>query len=104
MKVYLIENSKKMIKIKKELEEFNIESREDFKIKMTKNDFVIVNDDKEKTNEIEKLKNIIFITNEKDYKHIWKLANNYKTIDIIDSNQSEEYIATRIKRLIRSNG
>lgn len=102
MKIYLIDSNQKMKKIIRELEKLeieNIEIKNDNKFKMTKNDFVITCDETPLEG-LEKLKNIIFLMNSKDYKYAWNMANNYKTIDLIDLNMPEEYIAKRIKNML----
>ena len=76
-----------------------IEAKENCKFKMTKNDFVVVSDEV-KIEGLEKLKNIIILTKDKDYKYIWRLSNMYKTVDIIDGSMSEEYIAKRILKMV----
>ena len=101
MKIYLIDNTKKIKKVKKELEEtFIVETKENCKFKMTKNDFVVLSDETGTLEELDKLKNIIFITTNKDYKYIWKLANQCKTIDIIDNSAEDNYIVKRIKKIV----
>lgn len=103
MKVYIIDNIRKLKKIKKELEEdFVVESKENCNFKMTKNDYAIISDEEGSLEGIDKLKNIIFITNNKEYKYIWKIANELKTADIIDINLDELYISNRIKKLVGS--
>ena len=44
------------------------------------------------------------ILNDKNLKNVWKMANDYKTIDIIDSGVSEEYLVNRIDKLLGGNG
>lgn len=103
MKIFLIDEGIKIKRINKELEKYeieNIELKENCKFKMTKKDYMIITDDS-KFDDLEKLKNIIIIVKNKDYKYIWQLANTYRTIDIIDSNMSDEYIAKRIEKIIR---
>lgn len=103
MKIYIVDNIRKLKKVKKELEEyFTVESKENCNFKMTKNDYAIVCDEEGSLEGIDKLKNIIFTTNNKDYKYIWKIANELKTIDIIDINLNENFISNRIKKLIGS--
>ena len=102
MKVFLIDNVRKMKRLRSMLEDkLNIESKDNCKFKMTKNDYVIISDEIGFPDELEKLKNIIFLIKDKSYKNIWRLANNYKAVDIIDSNLDEEYISYRICRLIQ---
>ena len=101
MKVYLLDNDRKIKKIKKELEKvYSVESKENLKFKMTKNDFVIVSDAEGVMEGLDKLKNLIMLVTRKDKKYIWQLVNEYKTIDIIDNLMSEEYIVERIERKI----
>ena len=80
------------------LEDFTIETKNDCKFKMTKNDYLIINEQMEG---LDKQKNIFFITNSKEYKYIWNLVENYKTLDIIDSNLPVDYIVNRIKNKIK---
>lgn len=98
MKIYLIDKYKNKDFILKSFGD-EIEIKENCKFRMTKNDFVITSENEE-TEGLEKLKNIIFLTKNQEYKHIWKLANDYKTIDIIDENLKPEYIIERIKKKI----
>ena len=76
-----------------------IERKEDCKFRMTKNDYVLISDS-DSFEGLEKLKNIIVLVKNKDYKFIWKLSNLYKTIDVIDINMPVEYIVKRINRLV----
>ncbi|MBQ9314715.1 MAG: hypothetical protein IJ220_06990 [Clostridia bacterium] len=102
MKIYLIDNTRKLKKVGKELQEyFNIETKENCKFKMTKNDYVILSDEVGNLEGLEKLKNIIILTIKKDYKYIWRLVNNHKALDIIDNALDENYIAQRIEKLVR---
>lgn len=103
MKIYIIDNTRKLKKIKNELEkEYDIEERDNINFKMTKNDYVILSDETKNIENLEKLKNIIILVEEKSYKYIWKLATEYKTIDIIDNEQDEKYIVERIKTTIKN--
>ena len=102
MKIFLVDNTRKIKKIKKELEkEFVVESKESTNFKMTKNDFVIFSNEEGTLDGLEKLKNIFFLTQNQEYSYIWSLTNQYKLVDIIDNQQDETYIANRIARLIR---
>lgn len=100
MKIYIVDNTRKMKQIKKEFVEYNIEIKENAKFKMTKNDYVILSDEEGTFEGIENLKNIFILVKDKNYKYIWKLANAYRTIDIIDGELDAEYIAERIKAKI----
>lgn len=103
MKLFLIDNTRKMKKIKKELEEeIVVDCKENLKFKMTKNDYVLLSDEVGSIEGLEKLKNIIILVTNKDKKYIWNLINNYKTIDIIDNSQDDLYISSRIKKIIGS--
>lgn len=98
MKIYIVDKYNELNKLINEFNEDNIEIKNDCKFKMTKNDFLIVC---EKMEGLEKLKNIFFLTKSNDYKYIWNLANNYKTIDIIDFKLSADFIVNRIKNKIK---
>lgn len=98
MKIYLIDKYRNKDFILKSFGD-EIEIKESCKFRMTKNDFVITSENEE-TEGLEKLKNIIFLTKSQEYKHIWKLANDFKTIDIINENLKPEYIIERIKKKI----
>lgn len=98
MKIYLIDKYKRKDFIIKNFNDY-IDVKEDCKFRMTKNDFVITSED-ECVEGLEKLKNIIFLTKNQEYKHIWKIANDFKTIDIINENLSSEYIVERIKKKV----
>ena len=100
MKIYIVDTTKKMKEIKKAFEDYNLEIKENTKFKMTKNDYAILSDQNGINGEIKNLKNIIILVNSKDYKYIWKLANEYKVIDINDENMESEYISNRIKSII----
>lgn len=98
MKIYLIDKYKNKNFISKYFNQ-EVEVKENCKFRMTKNDFVITSENEE-TEGLEKLKNIIFLTKNQEYKHIWKLANDFKTIDIIDENLKAEYVIERIKKKV----
>ena len=93
MKIYVVNKNNELNKIANCLEDFTIETKNDCKFKMTKNDYLIINEQMEG---LDKQKNIFFITNSKEYKYIWNLVENYKTLDIIDSNLPVDYIVNRI--------
>lgn len=101
MKVYLLENNRKIKRLKNALEKtLAVEGKENTNFRMTKNDIVIVSDEEVFPQGIEKLKNIIFITKQKEYHYIWKLAMQYQTIDIIDSQLEETAMIQRIMKRI----
>ena len=99
MKVFCIDKFNTLNKYIKNLDKDSIEIKENCKFRMTKCDVVITSDENSFEG-LEKLKNIIILVKNKDYKFIWKLVNSYKTIDIIDINMPEEYILNRIKRVV----
>jgi metallophosphoesterase superfamily enzyme len=99
MKIYLIDKQKKYTGLKKKLaEKYEILSKEPDTVKDTKNDLVIVTDYKHERDfeSLKKQKNVITILNELHEKDIWTIATGLKTIDIIDANTGEDYIAERI--------
>ena len=103
MKIYFVDKLKKFGSLINELESLDIapiEIKENCKFKMTKNDYVIF-DTQNDFEGIEKLKNIIFLVKDQDYKYIWKLANSYKSVDIIDTKENIEYISKRIEKRIK---
>ena len=110
MKVYYIDKLEKNLTLKDKLIENgleNIEVKDTYNFRATKNDFVVLSEYDEKDSENESLKkynNLIFITKEKDEDIIWKIANSYKTIDIISYNCNKDYIAQRISKIINQKG
>ncbi len=105
MKIFVVDKFNKFASIIRKLEKIGydgVERKENLKFRMTKNDYVIL-DDNQELEGLEKLKNIVMILNDKHYKNVWKMSNDYKTIDIIDSNVSEEYLVSRIDRLLGGN-
>ena len=100
MKIYIVDNTRKMKEIKRALEDYTVEIKDNAKFKMTKNDYVILSDEVGTLDGIENLKNIIILVKDKNYKYIWKLANSYKTIDIIDGSMDTKYIVSRIESCI----
>lgn len=106
MKIFVVDKFNKYGKVIKKLEKIGydaVERKENLKFRMLKNDYVIL-DDKQELDGLEKLKNIIMVLNDKNYKNVWKFANNYKTIDIIDSDVSEDYLVCRVDKLLGGNG
>lgn len=99
MKIFCIDKYNNLNKIIKNLDCESVERKEDCKFRMTKNDYVVISDCDD-FNGLEKLKNIIVLVKDKNYKHIWKISNSYKTLDVIDINMPNEYIVKRIKRLV----
>jgi metallophosphoesterase superfamily enzyme len=99
MKVYLIDKQKKYSGLKKKLaEKFEIQLKESCNINDSRNHLVIVTDykhDRDYEN-LKKHKNVITILNEINKKEVWTIATGLKTVDIIDANAGEEYIAERI--------
>lgn len=105
MKIFVIDRFNEFGKTIKSLEKIGyetVEKRENLKFRMSKNDYVIL-DDKQDLEGLEKLKNIIMILNDKNYKNVWKFVSDYKTIDIIDSKVSEEYLVCRIDKILGGN-
>ena len=106
MKVYYIDKLEKNLALKDKLIENgleNIEVKDTYNFRATKNDFVVLSEYNEKDSENESLKkynNLIFITKEKDEDIIWEIANSYKTVDIISYNCNKDYIAQRISKII----
>ena len=100
MKIYVIDKYNKLGKIINNLDYENIENKQNCKFKMNKSDYAILSENEELEG-AEKLKNLIFIVQSIEYKKIWKLANDYKTIDIIDYNMTPEYIVDRINSKIK---
>lgn len=98
MKIYLIDKYKRKDFIIKSFNDY-IDVKEDCKFRMTKNDFVILSDTEEMSG-LDKLKNIILLTKNQEYKYVWKLINSYKLIDIIGENLDQEYIVERIKKKV----
>ena len=93
MKIFVVDKFNEFAKVIRKLEKIGydgVERKENLKFRMTKNDYVIL-DDKQELEGLEKLKNI-------------KMVNDYKTIDIIDSGVSEEYLVNRIDKLLGGNG
>ena len=106
MKIFVVDKFNEFAKVIRKLEKIGydgVERKENLKFRMTKNDYVIL-DDKQELEGLEKLKNIIMILNDKNLKNVWKMVNDYKTIDIIDSGVSEEYLVNRIDKLLGGNG
>ena len=99
MKVYYVDKFNNLIKIIKNLNYESVERKEDCKFRMTKNDYVIISDI-DNFEGLEKLKNIIFLVKNKEYKSIWEILNSYKVLDVIDINMPVEYITKRINRLV----
>lgn len=102
MKIYVVSSNRQMQKLKMELEKsYDVEEKENGKIRMTKNDFVLLSDEEGTLEGMEKLKNIIFLASHQEPSYVWKLVTQYKTIDIIDSRMEEEYIVSRVQRVIQ---
>ena len=98
MKVFLIDKYNKssdLVKILHDNSIDNVEIVKDEKCKFTKNDVVIVADDANHS-ELSKSARTIFITNNKTSNNVWKLANDFRCIDIIDGSLDRKYIGDRI--------
>lgn len=106
MKIYFIDIKERYLKLKDKLISAgieNIEVKNSYSFRCTKNDFVILLEYIENASENELLKkynNLIIITNKSDENTIWKLVNEYKTKDIISSKCDDEYISKRIAKVI----
>lgn len=99
MKIYFVDKYNTLNKFIKEFDFENIERKEDCHFRMTKNDYVIFSDEND-FDGLDKLKNIIILVKSKDYKHIWRLVTDYKTLDVIDIDMPTSYVAKRINRLV----
>ena len=101
MKIYMIDRTRKLKKIKKALEQdFVVESKEDAHFKMTKNDFVILSDEEGTWEDVDKLKNIIALVSHYEEAYIWDLVTRYAMVDIMDVQLEENDMIHRIKRTI----
>lgn len=104
MKIYFIDKDGKYLNIKKKLEALEIESIEhkaDVKHRINKTDYVITLDFENEYDAYKKINNLIIITDKTNKKDIWNMANRLNTKDIILNQGSEEYIAKRIKNIIK---
>ncbi len=106
MKVFYIDKNNKKLRIMDKLVENgleNVELKDSYNFRCTKNDFVILTEYNEKDENnviLNKYNNLIVITNKIDENTIWKLANEYHTKDVISSKCDEDYIAKRISKFI----
>lgn len=100
MKFFYIDKNNSLNKLVNNFEFENIERKEDCKFRMTKSDYVLISD-LESFEGLDKLKNIIVLAANKEYKHIWKIVSSYKVLDVIDMNMTNEYITKRINRLVK---
>lgn len=100
MKFFYIDKNNNLSKIINKFEFENIERKEDCKFRMTKSDYVLISD-LESFEGLDKLKNIIVLVDNKDYKHIWRIVSLYKVLDVIDINMSSEYIIKRVSELVK---
>ncbi len=106
MKIYFIDIKERYLKLKDKLISAgieNIEVKDSYSFRCTKNDFVILPEYIENAFENELLKkynNLIIITDKSDENTIWKLVNEYKTKDIISRKCDDEYISKRISSVI----
>lgn len=102
MKIFLIDRYNKNYDIVKGLQTHgieNIETKENTKIKATKNDVLILLEDSD-FEALSKTTKVIWITKNNNEKDIWKFVNLYNCIDIIDANLDREYIIKRIAQNI----
>lgn len=99
MKFFYVDKFNNLNKLVKNFDFESIERKEDCKFRMTKNDYVLISDE-DSFEGLEKLKNVIVLVKNKEYKHIWKIANSYKVLDVIDIGMPIEYIAKRVSRLV----
>lgn len=99
MKFFYIDKLNTLNGLIKKLNFENIERKEDFKFRMTKNDYLLISDSSDFEG-LEKFKNIIVLVKNKDYKNIYSLIKSYNVLDVIDIGMSTEYIANRITRLV----
>lgn len=105
MKIFVVDKFNKHGKTIRKLGKIGydaVERKENLKFRMSKNDYVIL-DDEQELDGLEKIKNIIMILKDKNYKNVWKFADRCKTIDIIDSDVSEDYLVYRIDKLLGGN-
>ncbi|MBQ9279884.1 MAG: hypothetical protein IJ215_02395 [Clostridia bacterium] len=105
MKIYFIDKTGRNLRIKKLIEDFgieNVEHKDSYSFRCTKNDFIILSEynEKEDNTMLKKFSNLIIVTNSKDRNVLWMLATEYKTLDIIYDKCGDEYIANRIVKLI----
>lgn len=106
MKIYFIDKTGRNYKIKDMLEKKgiqNIDIKDTYNFRCTKNDFVILseyNDNDSENSYLSKYNNLIIITTNTKEDVVWKLANEFKTIDIISNKCNEEYVVERITKLI----
>lgn len=102
MKIFLIDRYNKNYDIVKGLQTYgieNVETKENTKIKATKNDVLILLEDSD-FEDLSKTTKVIWITKNKNEKDIWKFVNLYNCIDIIDANLDRKYIIKRIAQNI----
>lgn len=107
MKIYFIDKTGRNLRLKSLIEKNGIpeiEVKNTYSFRTTKNDISILSEYREKDNEnelLEKINNLIVITRDKSKELIFNLANKLKTIDIIYDGCGEEYIGQRIAKLIK---
>lgn len=107
MKVYFIDKTGKNLRIKNEIEDYgikNIETKDTYKFRCAKNDYVIVSEyvENEPDNDaLLKYNNLVFLIDNASKEIIWELVNKYQVVDVISSKCEERYIAERITKLIK---
>ena len=78
-----------------------IEIKESVKHRINKTDIVITVDFENEYENYKKINNLIILTNKKDKKEIWNMANKLNTKDIISLENNEEYIIKRIEKMLK---
>ena len=74
---------------------------ENVKHRINKTDIVITVDFENEYENYKKISNLIILTNKKDKKEIWNMANKLNTKDIISLENNEEYIIKRIEKMLK---
>lgn len=106
MKIYYIDKEERDLVLKEKLQEKgieNIEVKNSYNFRCTKNDIVILNDylrNNDENDILKKYNNLIILTSNVDEETVEELVNNYKIKDIIYSKCNDDYIAERIEKLI----
>lgn len=79
----------------------NLEHKQDTKHRINKTDYVITVDFENQYDEYRKINNLIIVTDKTNKKDIWNMANKLNTKDIILNQKNDEYIAKRIRNIIK---